>query len=553
MNKAIGHPLPLGVTEEGEYVNFSVAVESGKNCTLCIYKKESEVPAFLVELIEDNAVGEVRFVALPKCEVSNREYNYQIDGEFVLDPYVKQIVGADAMRGKILTDAYDWEGDVGLAIPYHEVVAYTLHVRGFTKHDSSGVKHGGTFLGMVEKIPYLKELGVNQVQCMPVYAFVDTEQYKNYWGYGDAYCFAPKNAYAATEDAVKELKDMVKAYHKSGIEVVLHLPFTEKMPKQLILDCLRYYVMEYHVDGFLLNPYVAPMDAVLSDPVLKKTKILQNRDEFQNAMRRFLRGEEHQISSVMWWLKQTTKESGSCNYITNHTGFTLADLVSYDEKHNEQNGENNQDGPNDNYSWNCGAEGTTKKKAVLKLRKRQVKNALFLLMAAQGTPCILAGDEFGNSQDGNNNVYCQDNEVAWLNWENLQKDKELVEYVKTLIALRKRISVLGADKPLLGADRTSCGVPDISFHGKEAWQIPTQSDSLGLGVYYHGQDGTDCFVAYNMSEEAQTFGLPTLGKKKKWYRICSTADERFEEYEKLEENQKEVHISDRTIAMFIGK
>mgnify|MGYP000550274311 CR=1 FL=1 len=173
-------------------------------------------------------------------------------------------------------------------------------------------------------------------------------------------------------------------------------------------ECLRYYVLEYHIDGFILNPVLAPMEAILADPLLKRTKILQNKEDFQITMRRFLKGDEGMVPGVMWWLKQQSKEQRSCNYITSHNGFTLADLVSYDGKHNEANGENNQDGPDYNYSWNCGAEGATRRKAVLELRKKQMRNAFFLLLMAQGTPCLLAGDEFANSQKGNNNVYCQD-------------------------------------------------------------------------------------------------------------------------------------------------
>ncbi len=553
MEKRTGYPLPFGISVREQVVNFSVAVESGKACNLYIYEQGSERPTFVVELPEEEAIGEVRFVGLLYSEVKGMEYNYQVDGEFVLDPYVKAIVPNAPVRGKVLPDEYDWEDDKPLEIPYHEVIAYNLHVRGFTKHPSSKVKHKGTFAGVVEKISYLKELGINQIQCMPVYSFVETKQYQNYWGYGEAFCFAPKASYAASEEPGNELKDMIKACHRNGIEVVLHLPFSTTVPKQLIEECLRYYVLDYHVDGFLLNPYIAPMEAILSDPLLKKTKILQNRDDFQNTMRAFLRGDEGMVQGVMWWLKERTLNSRSCNYITNHTGFTLADLVSYDRKHNELNGENNQDGPDANYSWNCGVEGPTRKKSVLSLRKRQMRNAMFLLMLAQGTPCILAGDEFGNSQGGNNNVYCQDNEIAWLDWKKTEKESDFLMYVKQLITLRKQYALFHLEKPLLGVDKTGCGIPDISFHGEEAWQIPNHRASCRLGVYYHGIDDTDCFVAYNMHCEAYTFALPVLPKRKKWYRVCSTAEEPFAVKEQLEKDQRTVGISERTIVMFVGK
>lgn len=553
MKTMTGYPLPLGASVKDDVVNFSVAVESGKKCNLCIYKKENEVPEYTIELLEENAMGEVRYVAIPKEAIENMEYNYEVNGEYMIDPYVKSVAEySDFTRGRILLDEYDWEEDKPLGLPYHEIIAYNLHVRGFTMHKSSKVKNKGTFAGVIEKIPYLKDLGINQIQCMPVYAFEETLHYKNYWGYGDAYCFALKNVYASDANAEKEFKDMIKACHKNEIEVVLYLPFTDKVSKQLIEACLRYYVMEYHIDGFILNPYNAPMNSIMSDPILKKTKILEYKDDFQNNMRSFLIGNEGTVQGVMWWVKQITKDIGCCNYITNHTGFTLNDLVSYNEKHNEENGENNFDGPNVNFSWNCGAEGTTRKKAILELRKKQMRNAMFLLIMSQGTPCILAGDEFANSQNGNNNVYCQDNEIAWLDWKKLEKEEVFYDYVKTLIGLRKKYSVIGADKPLLGVDKTSCGVPDVSFHGENAWQIPNQMASKHLGVYYHHADGTDCFIAYNMHEEEQTFALPALRRGKEWYRVLSTADAQIGE-EELAVSQRETTLSGRTIEMYIGK
>lgn len=553
MKKRKGYPLPLGVTVREDEVCFSVAVESGKTCHLCFYKEHQQEPEAKLELSKEDAVGEVRYIAVDKSEVENLEYQYEIDGQCMLDPYVKSVVEyPGGARGKIRIEAYDWEGDRPLELPYHKVVAYSLHVRGFTRHASSKVRCRGTFSGIVEKIPYLKELGINQIQCMPVYAFEETKQYKNYWGYGEALCFAVKHAYAADVNAEKELKDMVKSCHKNGIEVVLYLPFTDKATRQLMEECLRYYVMEYHIDGFVLNPYHAPMESILSDPLLKKTKILVYKDDFQNTMRRFLKGDEGTVQGVMWWLRQSTREIGSCNYITNHTGFTLYDLVSYNEKHNEANGELNFDGPNDNFSWNCGAEGPTRKKAIIRLRRQQMRNAMVLLLLSQGTPCILEGDEFANTQNGNNNVYCQDNETAWLNWRNLEKEEAFFSYVKDLIAIRKKYTVFGAASPLLGVDKTGCGVPDVSFHGEKAWQIPNQMSSRHLGVYYHHADGTDCFVAYNMHEAEQSFALPALPNGKQWYRIVSTAEEAIIEAQ-VPEARKSIVLEGRTIEVYIGK
>lgn len=553
MKERKGYPLPLGVSERDDNMNFSIVVESGKECALLLYRKGAAEPKFRVELSETDAVGEVRFTAVEKAKVKGMEYCYEIDGQKVIDPYARAISDKanGEKRGRIVSEEYDWEGDLPLHIPQHEVIAYSLHVRGFTRHSSSKVRKKGTFLGLTEKIPYLKELGINQIQCMPVYEFEDNEEYTNYWGYGEAFCFAPKNRYAAGNDAAKELKDMIKACHTNGIEVVLNLPFSEKTTPQLIISCLQYYVIEYHVDGFVLNPLIVPMQLVMTDPILKATKILQLKDDFQNVMRRFLKGDEGMVDGVLWWLRRLTTEEGSCNYITQHTGFTMADLVSYNQKHNEANGERNQDGPNFNYSWNCGEEGATKRKTVLALRRKQMRNAFFLLMSAQGTPCILAGDEFANTQEGNNNVYCQDNETAWLNWKQLEKERDLFAYVKYLIEIRKEYSFLHPEKSLLKRDETCYEMPAVSYHGERAWEVPNHWNSRELGVYYH-EDG-DCYIAYNMWWEARKFALPTLPNGKRWYRILSTADEKLMEGSVLEENQREITIEGRTIVMFVGR
>lgn len=560
MREIKGYPLPLGITERHGVVNFSVEVEGGKKCNLCIYKKGEELPEMMIELRQEDAVGTVRFAALPLSKVKGREYNYEVDGIKQMDPYVKEYTveaQCDEPRGKILVDAYDWEGDSPLNTPEQEVIAYSLHVRGFTKHRSSGVKNKGTFRGLAEKIPYLKELGVNQIQCMPIYDFDEATPYTNYWGYGEANCFSIKKKYASTKNPEKELKDMVKTFHQNGIEVVLNMPFTEQTSKQRIVDCLRYYVIEYHIDGFVLNPYVAPMESIRTDAILKKTKILENREEFQNSMRRFLRGDKGIVQSAMCSMKQTVGECYSYNYITNQTGFTMADLVSYNRKHNEANGENNCDGPSVNYSWNCGREGNTSKKEILELRRQQRRNAMALLLLSQGTPIILAGDEFGNSQKGNNNAYCQDNEIAWLNWSHLEKEREFFEYAKGLIDIRKKYSVFGSENPLSGMDKFGCGVPDISYHGENAWKIDEAQKEPYVGIYYHAEDGTDCFVAYNMQESEQEIALPSLCKKRAWHRVFTTADEQMDA-EKLsgtiiEEKQRKITVSARTIVLLIGR
>lgn len=559
-----GRIYPLGASTVENGINFSIAVERGKKCELLLYKAGGRSPFWNIEMKEEPDHGMIRSIRLEELKPEEWEYNFRIDGIECLDPYVKAVAGknnwGEALeekripRGRIVVDDYDWEGDMPLQIPYEEVVAYSLHVRGFTKHSSSKVKNKGTFSGIAEKIPYMIHLGINQIHLMPIYEFEENGKYKNYWGYGDAYWFAPKAAYAKSRDQVKELKDLVKKCHQFGIEVVLNLPFEAGVSQSKIIECIHYYMLEFHVDGFIVNPYCAPFEELRKDPLLSNTKILRQKDDFQDIMRRFLKGDEGMIDGVMWWMRHTTGNDGVFNYITSHTGFTLNDLVSYDKKHNELNGEKNQDGPDYNYSWNCGAEGPSRKKAVVDLRKNQIKNACMLLLFAQGMPCIHAGDEFLNSQKGNNNVYCQDNEIGWLNWSKEGEDHWLFQFVRDLIEFRKKHPVLHCKEELAGIDRVASGVPDISYHGESAWQVPSEISSRQLGIYYYGEAFGDvsCFVAYNMHWLAHSFALPALGKKKKWYLAVSTQKGVLKE-EVLLENQKEVIVDERTICIFIGK
>lgn len=559
-----GRIYPLGALVLENGVNFSVAVEQGKKCELLLYKAGGKSPFWNIEMKEEPNHGMLRAIQVEGLKPEEWEYNFRIDGAECLDPYVRAVSGkknwgepleeGKVPRGRIVVDDYDWEGDAPLQIPYEEVVAYSLHVRGFTKHSSSKVKNKGTFSGVVEKIPYMRHLGINQIHLMPIYEFEENGKYKNYWGYGEAYWFAPKAAYAKSHDQVKELRDMVKSCHRSGIEVILNLPFTAEVSHSNIVECIHYYMLEFHVDGFIVNPCCTPFEELRKDPLLSNTKILRQKNDFQDIMRRFLKGDEGMIDGVMWWLRHTTGKDGAFNYITSHTGFTLNDLVSYDRKHNELNGEKNQDGPDYNYSWNCGAEGPSRKKAVIELRKNQIKNACMLLLFAQGMPCIHAGDEFLNSQKGNNNVYCQDNETGWLNWSKEGEEHWLFRFVRDLIAFRRKHPVLHCKEELAGIDRVASGVPDISYHGESAWQVPSEVSSRQLGIYYYGEAFGDvsCFVAYNMHWLAHSFALPALTKKKKWYLAVSTQDGVLEE-EILLENQKEVIVDERTICIFIGR
>ena len=560
MKTAVGFPFPQGCTVEGQTANFSVAVPEGQTCELIIYKKGARTSAFSQKMPYSDVAGNLHFLSVVLEQPEDYEYCYKIGGKIVPDPYGKAFSGREhwsvpkgkekrKLRTRIVTDTFDWGKSQFPHLKKEDVIAYSLHVRGFTKHSSSGVAHKGTFDGVTEKLPYLQKLGINQIHLMPVYEFDENQRHVNYWGYGKAYFFAPKASYAAG-DPVNEMKSLVRQMHLAGIEVILEMPFTEGTTFSLILDCLRYWVMQYHVDGFIVNPYICNPDELAKDPVLAKSKILKKEDGFQNVMRRFLKGDEGMIRDVICQLKN--QDTQLYNYIASHNGFTLCDVVSYDGKHNEANGENNLDGPDYNYSWNCGAEGNSRKKAVNELRKNQIFNAFFLLLFAQGMPCILSGDEFMNTQKGNNNAYCQDNLISWLDWNQLSRQEELYTFVCRLIALRKACMKQTAKKSEDTMGRS--GIPQISYHGEDAWQMPAGRASRQLGVFYHEESTEkDFYIAYNMHWLSHSFALPSLPKGMEWVCIAGTKEGVLDEKEAVPVKDKKVQLEERTIKVFVGR
>ena len=560
MKTAVGFPFPQGCTVEGQTANFSVAVPEGQTCELIIYKKGARTSAFSQKMPYSDVAGNLHFLSVVLEQPEDYEYCYKIGGKIVPDPYGKAFSGREhwsvskgkekrKLRTRIVTDTFDWEKSQFPHLNKEDVIAYSLHVRGFTKHSSSGVAHKGTFDGVTEKLPYLQKLGINQIHLMPVYEFDENQRHVNYWGYGKAYFFAPKASYAAG-DPVNEMKSLVRQMHLAGIEVILEMPFTEGTTFSLILDCLRYWVMQYHVDGFIVNPYICNPDELAKDPVLAKSKILKKEDGFQNVMRRFLKGDDGMIRDVICQLKN--QDTQLYNYIASHNGFTLCDVVSYDGKHNEANGENNLDGPDYNYSWNCGAEGNSRKKAVNELRKNQIFNAFFLLLFAQGMPCILSGDEFMNTQKGNNNAYCQDNLISWLDWNQLSRQEELYTFVCRLIALRKACMKQIAKKSEDTMGRS--GIPQISYHGEDAWQMPAGRASRQLGVFYHEESTEkDFYIAYNMHWLSHSFALPSLPKGMEWVCIAGTKEGVLDEKEAVPVKDKKVQLEERTIKVFVGR
>lgn len=573
-----GKPLPLGVTVLEEGINFSVSLPESDTCRLNLYEVNSGLLKESILMTEEYRSGSIFSVIVKDLDLTEVSYLYQGKGEEFIDPYAKLIYGRETygkiaadggrsgsksgIKGGFFTGEFDWKGETPLAIPYSELILYKLHVRGFTMHLSSEVQGSGTFLGIVQKIPYLKELGINAVLLLPIYEYneillqrgiVSTEKI-NYWGYSkeNAY-FAPKASYSSNpSEAVLELKNMIAALHRNGIEVIMEMNFVKGTSHSLILDCLRYWVMEYHIDGFKLTSETIPGTLLATDPYLGKTKLMAEGWDFQQIypkdsgivfknlaeynsdysshMKQFLRGDEDQTKTASYHIKRNPDKSGVIHYITNHDGFTLMDLFSYDLKHNERNGENNQDGADYNYSWNCGIEGKTKLKKVLALRRKQIYNAFLLLFLSQGTPLLLAGDEFGNSQEGNNNAYCQDNEISWLDWNLLNTNGDIFEFVKQVISIRKQHPILHMEGQLRSMDYISCGFPDLSFHGLKAWFPDYSHYSRVLGVMFAGnyvkinrQENDQIFyLGINMHWEKHGFDLPKLPSGRQWRVLFDT-------------------------------
>ena len=583
---------------------------------------------------KDSRVGAVHAMMLKGYHDRECSYLFYCGDRTWQDPYCKRIANPYRYGVKKMTlpgcmveaQTYDWENDRTLGYPYEDMILYALHVRGFTKHRSSGVQHRGTYLGLTEKIAYLKELGITSLLLMPSYEFDEIMDYDNaselvsmehaaaaykqppiqkdnadvqgnsekhtnrlnYWGYCKGLYYIPKSGYAHGKDAVTEYKNMVKELHKNGIEVLMQFYFPPEIVSVEMIEILKYWVLEYHIDGFHIMGVDLPIALLAKEPLLSETKILTIQqyspeqrdymaktrsigwlsDGFLYDVRKLIKGDDNTIHQFLFHVRNNRPETGIVNYIAKWEGMRLMDMVSYDRKHNEANGEDNQDGTDYNCSWNCGVEGKSRRKNINNLRLRQMKNALSAVFLSQGTPLLYSGDEFGNTQEGNNNPYCQDNAVAWIKWNSTESGNKLLEYTKMLIKLRKEHPVLHSSMPLKGIDYLSCGYPDVSYHGKEAWRPDTSPASRSVGIMYCGcygeidgkKDDTFFYIGVNLHWNAYYFGLPQLPKGKEWVLYASTdpqemADQDIKEDEEDDsaEPVQEIYVGPRTIVIYISR
>ena len=682
-----GHPFPFGATLLSEGINFSIFSRYATSCTLVLYEKRSVEPFVEIPIPNEFRIGHVFAVFVFGLNPEQIEYGFRFDGPYapqtghrfdpnnvLLDPYAKAISGRDIWgdpsdesspyqhRALIVPPDYDWTGDRSLQIPMEDLVIYEMHVRGFTKHPSSGVKYPGVFAAIREKIPYLEELGINCIELMPIFEFDEFEYSRadsasddcllNYWGYSTLGFFAPKAGYAATGGLGMqhdELKTLVKDLHRNGIEIILDVVFNhtaegnEQGPtisfrgidnqtyymlapdgrylnfsgtgntmncnnpvvRSMVVDCLRYWVSEYHIDGFRFdlasilgrdqegNPLQNPplLEMLAHDPILANSKLIAEawdagglyqvgtfpaygrwaewNGKYRDIIRRWNKGD----LEVTWEAAQRLQGSpdlyyergaaASINFITAHDGFTLADLYSYNEKHNEDNGEENRDGANDNFSWNCGREGPTTDPKINALRRKLMMNAIAMLMVSRGTPMILMGDEMGRTQGGNNNAYCQDNELNWLDWSLLDRNADIFEFFKYCIAFRHSHPVLRSKEHFHHEDRVGSGYADITWHGEQAWDVDWSKMTLtfmldGNHAREGGEQDDMIYVGMNMHWEDHVFALPALPPSVYWLLFVDTHESApkhiFEPGREPElKDQHYMIIGARSVVIIVGR
>lgn len=633
-------------------VSFTINSHGATRCTLLLFKPQASKPYARIPFPDSYRIGDTYSMLVFDIKPDEFEYAFSFDGPYepakgllfneenvLLDPYSRAVTGQRKWgekpeggkdfeyRARVVKSSFDWGDIKQLEQPFEDLVIYETHVRGYTKDKSSGVSAPGTFAGLKDKIPYLKDLGINAVELMPIFEFdemesarvVDGVQLYNYWGYNTVSFFAPNTSYAFNEEhnhEGDELKSLIKALKENGIEVILDVVFNHTaegnemgpcfsfkgidnnvyymltpdahyynfsgcgnvmncnhpVVRSFIIDCLRHWAIEYRVDGFrfdlasilgrdqngapMANPPI--LESLAFDPVLGKMKLIAeawdagglyqvgsfpswNRwaewnGRYRDDMRSFLKGDDGMAGNAITritgsrdlYSQESRGHKASVNFMTCHDGFTLYDLYSYNEKHNEKNGWNNTDGDNNGHSWNCGAEGETDDPNVNGLRRRLIKNAFAALLCSRGPAMFFAGDEFCNTQFGNNNAYCQDNIISWLDWSRLEEFKEIHDFVRHMIQFRKEHPILRKmTKP------SSCQFPEISVHNGTPFNASTDYKTKLIGIMYAGrneEDTEDDIVFYCMNAywEPLVMQLPVLPNGKHWHVDTNTNVEYFD-------------------------
>ena len=670
-----------GAAQAENGVSFTIHSFGATSCTLLLFRPQEKIPYAKITFPESYHIGNTYSMFVFVLRMEEFEYAYQMDGPYdekkgllfnkekvLLDPYARAVTGQriwgerseDEERfvyhARVVENNFDWGKSEPVELPFEDLIIYEMHVRGFTKHSSSGVEAKGTFEGLREKIPYLKDLGVNAVELMPIFEFdemegtrvVDGERLYNYWGYNTICFFAPNTGYSSVVEhnhEGDELKNLIYELKENGIEVILDVVFNHTaegneygpcfsfkgidnniyymltpdgyyynfsgcgnvmncnhpVVQNFILECLRYWVVEYRVDGFRFDlasilsrdENGAPMDnppilrALACDSILGKVKLIAEawdagglyqvgsfpawsrwaewNGRYRDDMRRFLKGDDGMAGIAITRITgskdlydpSSRGNSASVNFLTCHDGFTLYDLYSYNTKHNEKNGWNNTDGDNNGNSWNCGAEGDTDDPKIKGLRRRMVKNAFATLMCSRGPAMFYAGDEFCNTQFGNNNAYCQDNIISWLDWSRMEQYQEIHDFFRYMIAFRKKHPVLR--KPTKEAE---CGLPEISIHNGFPWNSRTDNNNRLIGILYAGrneEDSKDDIVFYCMNTywEPLMMQLPELPEHLQW-KVCVNTNCEYKDGKDVEletefHYKKSLRVTPRTAIILVAE
>lgn len=657
-------------------VNFTIHTHGATSCELLLFHRKAEEPYAVIPFPESYRIGFCYSMIVFDLDIEEFEYAYRLDGPYdekkglrfdknkiLLDPYARAVTGQSqwrhvnnaqhGYRARVVQSNFDWGDQRHHSIPMEDLIIYELHVRGFTMDESSGVKHHGTFEGLREKIPYLKELGVNAVELMPIFEFdemrdvrlIDENELIDFWGYNPVSFFAPNTSYCSSMEYNREgleLKTLIKDLHDNGIEVILDVVFNHTaegnefgpcfsfkgfdnniyymltpdghyynfsgcgntlncnhpVVRDMILECLRYWVIEYRVDGFRFDlasilgrnddgtPLSQPplLRSLAFDSILGNVKLIAEawdagglyqvgsfpswkrwaewNGRYRDDMRRFLKGDDFLARTAAARITGSPDlydpayrgGNASINFLTCHDGFTLYDLYSYNQKHNEANGWGNTDGADDNNSWNCGVEGETDDPAILALRKRLMKNACAVLLCSRGTPMFLSGDEFADTRYGNNNPYCQDNLISWLDWSLLKKNKDLFDFFQYMIQFRKDHPVIRKD-----LEPSYLGVPAMSTHGPTPDETNFSGDShvvcLRFAGYNEATQKEDLvYLAVNSGWFPVTLTLPELPEHYKWKVAVNTGDPKCQFFHKnsMPTVESKIFLGERSVIIFVA-
>lgn len=657
-------------------VNFTIHTHGATSCELLLFHRKAEEPYAVIPFPESYRIGFCYSMIVFDLDIEEFEYAYRLDGPYdekkglrfdknkiLLDPYARAVTGQSqwghvnnaqhGYRARVVQSNFDWGDQRHHSIPMEDLIIYELHVRGFTMDESSGVKHHGTFEGLREKIPYLKELGVNAVELMPIFEFdemrdvrlIDENELIDFWGYNPVSFFAPNTSYCSSMEYNHEgleLKTLIKDLHDNGIEVILDVVFNHTaegnefgpcfsfkgfdnniyymltpdghyynfsgcgntlncnhpVVRDMILECLRYWVIEYRVDGFRFDlasilgrndngtPLSQPplLRSLAFDSILGNVKLIAEawdagglyqvgsfpswkrwaewNGRYRDDMRRFLKGDDFLAQTAAARITGSPDlydpayrgGNASINFLTCHDGFTLYDLYSYNQKHNEANGWGNTDGADDNNSWNCGVEGETDDPAILVLRKRLMKNACAVLLCSRGTPMFLSGDEFADTRYGNNNPYCQDNLISWLDWSLLKKNKDLFDFFQYMIQFRKDHPVIRKD-----LEPSYLGVPAMSTHGLTPDETNFSGDSHVVCVRFAGYNEATqkedlVYLAVNSGWFPVTLTLPELPEHYKWKVAINTGDPKCQFFHKnsMPTVESKIFLGERSVIIFVA-